>query len=292
MKRLIAALLIAAPLAASAESHPEAKRVIALGGSVTEIIYALGAQDRLVARDTTSSFPAEALALTDVGYVRALSPEGVLSVGPELILAEEGAGPPEAIDVLKTAGIPYVEVPEAYSPEGIVEKIEIVSTSLGVVDQGAAVTDALKADLDKVAALNASVEQPKKVLFILSLQGGRVMAGGQGTAADAIIKLAGAENALQGVEGYKPITDEAITSAAPDVILMMQRGDDKADAKLNGGDGAGGAKDAALKLPALKTTPAAENDAFVMMNGLLLLGFGPRTGQAALQLHEAIYGDA
>lgn len=292
MKRLLTALLVVAPLAASADSYPEAKRVIALGGSVTEIIYALGAQDRLVARDTTSSFPAEALALTDVGYVRALSPEGVLSVGPELIFAEEGAGPPEAIEVLKTAGIPYVEVPEAYSPEGVVEKIETVSKSLGVADRGAAVTANLKADLDKLAALNTSIEQPKKVLFILSLQGGRVMAGGQGTAADAIIKLAGAENALQGVEGYKPITDEAITSAAPDVILMMQRGDAEADAKLNGGDGAGGAKDAALKLPALKTTPAAENDAFVMMNGLLLLGFGPRTGQAALQLHEAIYGGA
>lgn len=293
MKRLLlTAALVLAPLASGAESFPEAKRVLSLGGSITEIIYALGAEDRLVARDQTSSFPPEAAKLTDVGYVRALSPEGVLSVAPDLIVADVGAGPPEAVSVIKAAGIPYVEVPETYSPEGIATKIEVVSGALGLDAKGAEMAAALKADLDKVTAQNANVEAPKKVLFILSLQGGRIMAGGQNTSADGIIRLAGAENALQGVEGYKPITDEAITNAAPDIILMMQRGDADTDAAQNGGDGHGGAKAAALALPALKTTPAGQNDAFVMMDGLLLLGFGPRTGQAALQLHNAIYGGA
>ena len=293
MKRLLlTAALVLVPLASGAESFPDAKRVLSLGGSVTEIIYALGAEDRLVARDQTSSYPPAAQGLTDVGYVRALSPEGVLSVAPDLIVADIGAGPPEAVSVIKAAGIPYVEVPETYTPEGIAAKIEVISGALGLEDKGAEMAAALKADLNKVAARNSKVATKKKVLFILSLQGGRVMAGGQGTSADGIIRLAGAENALQGIAGYNPNTDEAITEAAPDVVLMMQRGDEGADAALNGGDNHGGAKEAALALPALKTTPAGQANAFVMMDGLLLLGFGPRTGQAALDLHDAIYGGA
>ena len=78
-----------------------AVRVLSIGGSVTEIIYALGEQDRLIARDTTSSYPAEAKNLPDVGYMRALSPEGILSVDPQLIIAEDGSGPPETIAVMR-----------------------------------------------------------------------------------------------------------------------------------------------------------------------------------------------
>ena len=80
-----------------------ADRVLSVGGSVTEIVYALGEGDRLVARDSTSSFPDSAVKLPDVGYMRALAPEGVLSVNPDLIIAEEGSGPQETIDVLREA---------------------------------------------------------------------------------------------------------------------------------------------------------------------------------------------
>ena len=71
------------------------KNVLSIGGSVTEIIYALGEGDRVIARDSTSSYPTEVEALPDVGYMRALSPEGVLAVAPSLIISEDGAGPQE-----------------------------------------------------------------------------------------------------------------------------------------------------------------------------------------------------
>lgn len=290
---LTATALIGAGLgtgAALAEGHPDAKRVLPLGGSITEIVHALGQGDRQIARDTTASFPPEVQALPDVGYVRALSPEGVLSVAPDLIIADEGAGPPEAIAVLKSAGIPYVEVPESYEPQGIADKITIVADALGIPDHGAALANQLKADLDVIQADAAAQTTKKKVMFILSLQGGRVTAGGQNSSADAIIALAGGENALTGFEGYKQVTDEAITAAAPDVILMMSRGDDAADAVANGGSGHSGANDALLAMPAIQTTPAGREGRVVVMNGLLLLGFGPRTAEAARELHQALYG--
>ncbi len=256
--------------------------VVSVGGSVTEIIYALGEEDRLLARDSTSKFPAEAEALPDVGYIRALSAEGVLSIGPKLIVAAEGAGPAEAVDLLKAASVAYVEIPEAYSAEGVGAKIRAVGAALGVEDKAEALASDVITQLDTVAAEVAATEgAPKRVMFVLSTQGGRIMAGGQGTSADAIIQMAGGVNVMQSFKGYKAVTNEAVAVAAPDVILMMDRGGD------HSGDHGGSNADL-WSMPALSETPAAAANAVVRMDGLLLLGFGPRVADAVSRLHHAL----
>jgi iron complex transport system substrate-binding protein len=267
--------LILPGLAGGAEAEERPARVVALGGAVTEIVYALGQGDRLVARDTTSTWPPEATALPDVGYVRALSPEGVLSVEPDLILATEGSGPVEAVEVLREAGVPFVTVADGYDAAAIRAKIETVAAALGVPAEGAALADRLEADL---AAAVAAAERPvpPRVLFVLSMQGGRIMAAGADTAAEGIIALAGGVNALTGVAGYRQIGDEAVLRAAPEVILMMDRSGDHA------------IDDDALRAhPALGATPAAEAGAIVRLPGLLMLGFGPRTPEAVRALSAA-----
>ena len=125
----VLAIGLAASLTGPVAAEDQKGGVVAIGGSVTEIIYALGEQDQLVARDTTSMFPPEASELPDVGYIRALSPEGVLSVNPKKIVALEGSGPPESLDVLKKASVPIVIIPEGYSREGIVNKIKAVGAA-------------------------------------------------------------------------------------------------------------------------------------------------------------------
>lgn len=274
-------IAVCAALPVKAETGQGPQNVVALGGSVTEIVYALGEGHRLVARDTTSTYPTEAAGLPDVGYVRRLSPEGVLSVGPELVLAQEGAGPPEAIDILKAAQVPFVEVPEVHSRAGVVAKIQAVGDALGVTEKARDLARDVDADL-AVAEERArdGTEAPKRVLFVLSTEGGRIMASGTDTGADAIIRMSGAENAVTGFEGYKLMSDEAITVAAPDVILMMDRGGDHRVAEED-----------LFALPAISTTPAAAERALVRMNGLLLLGFGPRTADAVTALNRALYPD-
>jgi iron complex transport system substrate-binding protein len=272
----IATFLLSAPATLVAESPaPEAGRVLSIGGSITEIVVALGQGDRLVGRDTTSSFPPEVEDLPDVGYMRALSPEGVLSVAPDLIVSEDGAGPPEAIAVLEAAGVPMVTVPDGYDAASLAAKIEAVGAALGVPEAGVALADETLARLQ--AAVAGIEGEPRRVLFILSTQGGRILASGTGTAADGIIGLAGAENAVTGFEGYKQMTDEAVALADPDVVLMMDRGGDHGmgDAEL-------------FAMPALATTKAAGTDAVVRMDGLLLLGFGPRTPEAVEALAAAL----
>lgn len=271
-------------LAAGAPATAQAPdRLLSIGGDVTEIVFALDQGHRLIARDTTSTYPPQAEDLPDVGYARALSPEGVLSVEPGMILATDGAGPPETIDVLENADIPFVTVPQARTGDGILRKIEIVGAALEVPEKAQALIDETRTAL--AAARDATdriaPDEAKRVLFILSLEGGRILAGGRDTQAQGIIEMAGGVNAVSGFEGYKQMTDEAVTRAAPDVILMMDRGGDHAiaDAQL-------------FDLPAIRTTPAGRNEHVVRMQGLYLLGFGPRTAQAARDLHRALYGAA
>ncbi|SER87631.1 iron complex transport system substrate-binding protein [Tranquillimonas rosea] len=267
----LALALAAAPLAA--QERPD--RIVSIGGAVTEIVYALGEEDRLVARDTTSTYPPEASTLTDIGYIRRLSPEGVLSVRPDLIVTEAGAGPPEAVEVIGSAGIPFVEIPEGFTRDAILQKITAVGAALDVPDKAAALRDQVATDLRRVGA--AAEVADKRVLFILSMQGGRIMASGTGTAADGIIALAGARNAVTAFEGYKPLTDEAIAAARPDVILMMDRGEGHETARAQ-----------VLSHPAIASTPAGEAGALVRMDGLYLLGFSVRTAAAARDLAAAL----
>lgn len=273
--------LLATVLLPTALLADDAKNVLSIGGSVTEIVYALGEGDRLIARDSTSGFPLAAEALPDVGYMRALSPEGVLAVSPGLIISEDGAGPPETIAVLEGAGIPFIKVPDEYSRAGIIAKVRAVGDALDVSE----VAETLVQELDgklrtaEQTAQDQARDTPKRVLFILSTQGGRIMASGQNTAANGIIEMAGATNVITEFEGYKPLSDEAISAAAPDVILMMDRDDDH-----------GAANAALFAMPALAGTPAAQNGAVVRMDGSYLLGFGPRTADAILDLSAALYG--
>lgn len=272
MAGLTGALVLALAPGLRAE---EAQRIVAVGGAVTEIVYALGEGDRLVARDSTSTYPPEASVLPDVGYIRRLSPEGVLSVSPDLILAEEGAGPPEAVTLLRAAAIPFVEVPDGFTAAAVLDKIRAVGEAIDRPEAAAALADKVAADLD--AARDGAHAEGKRVLFILSMQGGRILASGTGTAADGMIRLAGATNAVTDFEGYKPLTDEAVTRAAPDVILMMDRDGDHAAANAT-----------LLSHPALAPTPAAAAEAVVRMDGMYLLGFSVRTAEAVRDLVQAL----
>jgi len=185
----------------------DSSRIVSIGGAITEILYALGLEQRVVAIDSTSFHPPQALRdKPNVGYMRALSPEGVLGLNPSLILATEDAGPKEAVAVLRAAGIPFVLVPDKHTGKGILDKIEIVATAAGSAERGACLAKAVASDFEALAQIRSKVEHPLKATFLLSFVNDRAMVAGRSTAADGIIKLAGATNAILDYEGYKPST--------------------------------------------------------------------------------------
>ncbi|MEN1729297.1 MAG: ABC transporter substrate-binding protein, partial [Pseudomonadota bacterium] len=212
----------------------------------------------------------------DVGYLRALSPEGLLSMEPDLVLAEADSGPPEAIDVLRSARIEFVTVPDSFDAGAVREKIETIAAALGMTEEGEALAARLDREIAEAMA-EARRDNPPRMMFILSMAGGRIMAAGSDTAAQGIIELAGGVNAVEGYEGYKPLSDEAAIGSMADVVIMMDRGGNHA------------ADDSELwNHPGLAATPAAESGAVVRIDGLLLLGFGPRLPLAIRTLTAAV----
>ncbi|RWO08062.1 MAG: hemin ABC transporter substrate-binding protein [Mesorhizobium sp.] len=275
---LCVAFALPARAAEGAEVFADPSKIAAIGGSITEIVFALGEQDRLVARDSTSRYPEAALKLPDVGYMRQLSPEGVLSVNPSGILALHGSGPKETVDVLKKTSIPFIEVPERYDREGILEKIRIVGKALGADAKAAALAAEIDVKLKAAEKQTASIKDRKRVLFVLSMRGGKILASGSNTAADGIIRLSGGVNAVDGYSGYKQLSDEAVITARPDVILMMNNA------------GPGVSDDELFANPSIRSTPAGAARKVVRMEGGYLLGFGPRTADVIRDLAASLYG--
>ena len=274
-------MLVAGPAAgAEPETRYDTSRIVSIGGSVTEILYTLDVAQKIVAVDTTSVWPATALKeKPNVGYMRQLSAEGVLGLSPTLVLAVEGAGPKETIDVLGRAGVSFVTVPDKFTGEGIIEKIGAIATIVGAQAHGKCLAATVGDDLAALSAIRSQIHRPVRVAFVLSLANDRPMMSGRGTAADGIIAMAGAANAFSDFEGYKAVSAEAVVAAKPDAVLVMQRGEHSLSA------------DTVFASPGFAMTPAAEHKNFVAMEGLYLLGFGPRTARAARDLAARLYPD-
>jgi iron complex transport system substrate-binding protein len=280
---LLSALVPAICAYAAEPGQPQAAidttRIVSVGGDVTEILYALGKSDRIVAIDTTSQYPTDAAATKkSVGYMRALSTEGVLSTSPSAIIATNGAGPPDVVAALKSSSVPYVTVSFDDTPEGVQKKVGFIAETVGAKSEGEELNRRIAAQFEALSRDKAKITKPVRALFILAMQGGRAMVGGRGTGADAIFRLAGADNAAADLEGYKPLSDEAALTMAPDVIMVM---------KNNGSNHAADIK----TMRGLGDTPAARSGRIIEVDGSYILQFGPRAAAAAGDLMHDFYPD-
>jgi iron complex transport system substrate-binding protein len=273
-------VVFASCVLAAAGSAAAAERVVALGGDVTEIVFALDAGDRLVAVDSTSDYPPAAEELPDLGYFRRLAAEPIVALEPDLVLASAASGPPVVLEQLRAADVPVAIVPNAAGVEGVVAKIQAVGRALDREAAAEALVAEVEAEVARARDRVADAARQPRVLFVLNVGRGAPLAGGSGTSAAAIIDLAGGRNAVGGFEGYKPLSPEAAIAAAPDVVLVP-------DHTLE----AAGGPAALLERPELRHTPAAAAGRVVAMDGLLLLGFGPRLGEAVSELARALHPD-
>lgn len=270
-----AALLAAPPLGAAAPA-----RVLVLGGDLAEIAFALGAGGRVIATDDTAEWPPEAGALPKVGYLRRLSAEGILALAPDLVLACPDAGPPAVLDQLRAGGLDVRIGPGGRDYAAVAPKIAFVGAALGLAPEAAALAGRTEAEMARVEAALAAVDDAPAVVFLISVGRGAPMAAGAGTAADAMIRLAHGRNAVAGFDGYKPLSAEAAVGLAPDVVLLPDHAVDPA-----------GGPEQALATAGLADTPAGRDGRVVVMDGLKLLGFGPRTPEAVAELARALHPD-
>ena len=255
------------------------KRIVTIGSAVTEIVFALGERSKVVAIDLTSISVDGAEGLINVGYMRALSTEGVLAQAPDLMCVSSDSGPPEVLDALRASGIPFALIPHVPTIEGIKTKVSLLGALLDRVSEAEKLNGEIDAGFAALATKIKAIGKRPKVLFVLSLADNRIVAGGTDTAADMIIQLAGGENIAASFKGYKPMSVEAILASPPDAVLMMTSGPGSHDT----GD--------VFSQTAFANSPAAKNGAFIKMSSAYLLGLGPRTPQAATELAHKLHPD-
>lgn len=255
-----------------------ATRIVSLGGDVTEIVYAIHAQDQLAAVDSTSTWPEAAHKLPDVGYVRQLSAEGVLALRPDLILATHDAGPPTAMEQIRGAGVRIESLPVSRTPDDIEAKIQRIGDLTGHASEARVLAQDVAARFAVLAKAVAAMPTHPRAVFLMSTGQGSPMAAGHDTAADRAIVLAGGVNAAAELPGYKPVSPEALVAMKPDAIVLMKEREE-----------AVGGIDGVLAMPGVADTPAGKAKHIYFVEGQALLGFGPRTAEnaAALQARWA-----
>lgn len=266
----------ASPVINEYDTHSQPQRVVSTDGSLTEIVYALGLGAYLVGVDTTSTYPKAVTELPQIGYKRALSVEGVMSLMPDVVLTTDDSGPPIVIEQLQQVGITIQNYSASPDLSVIKDKIIGVANELGVPKKGETLWAKVSSQIES-AISRPLPDKPVKVLFVLSFSDRSPMVAGSDTSANMMINLAGGVNAASTLMGYKPISTEALIGLEPDVILMMDGRNPTVSAGM------------LFSSPGFDQIPASVEKRLITMDGMMLLGLGPRTGLAISQLNQALY---
>ncbi|AOM40316.1 heme/hemin ABC transporter substrate-binding protein [Xenorhabdus hominickii] len=249
-----------------------AERIVTIGGDVSEIIFALGEGQNVVARDSTSQNPKALLSLPDVGYMRMLNAEGILSMHPTLVIASELAQPSLVLKQVEDSGVKVIKVTSTASLEAVPEKIMTVAKAVNQEKRGEELVAQFHQQLADISTSKIST----KVIFVMSHGGIMPMAAGQQTAADQIIRAIGATNAMQNIQGYRPLSQEGVIASKPNLLLISTEGMKTL-----------GSMDKVWQLPGLSFTPAGKQKQVVVVDEMGLLGFGIQTPAVMKKIREA-----
>lgn len=259
------------------EEAKDTSRLAIAGGSLTEIVYLFELEHRIVAVDTTSLYPDSAQDFPSIGYVRALSTEGILSTAPTLLLIEDDAGPPHVLQQLEDLELDIRTVPEVQTTAGIIEKVECVATILGVSDEE---QQLVRASLEnEIARLDGTQNalQEVEAAVIFGINDGIPTVGGLKTAGNSVLTMIGVKNVFSTLSGWKPVSLESMVKANPQVLLIPQRAlNDASEQKV------------IIQSNSIRMTSAGKDERYVVADTMALLGFGPRTLKTAADVAEKI----
>ncbi|MBX2983459.1 MAG: ABC transporter substrate-binding protein [Flavobacteriales bacterium] len=277
MRALLGLFLLAlatgctAPTVETATVQVEPQRIITLNGTLTEIVAAIGLEDRIVGTDVTSKYPEAVNALPKLGHDRSIRAEGILSLSPDLVLANEGQLDPAVEGQIRQAGIRLMLFAPRNNIAGTKELIIRIADSLHRTVESRKIVDAIEEGLAAVVPLQPA----PKVLFIYARGAGTLLVAGEGTPIQALIGLAGGTNAISGFSDFKPLTPEALVAADPDVVLLFNTGQEH----LQGNE-------ALMRVPGMASTSAGRDQAFITLQPVVMAGFGPRVGEAVTELNK------
>ncbi len=269
---------------AALDTVPDGTRIVSLFGDVTEILYALGVEDYIVGVDVSSVFPEAAQDLPDVGFAGALNAEGILALNPSIVIGGStvAPGPPGVIDQLEQAGIEVLVLPELIGLDAPAIKIRAIGAALEIPRTAEALAQRVEAEIEAARPKSAAADtEPLSVLFVYLRRGGIQLVSGAGREAETIITAAGGidAGAAAGIGGWESLSPEALLAIDPDVYLVMELGYD-----------AVGGLEGLLEIPGMAQTEAGRHQRVIVMEDILLLGFGPRMAASIVQLRDFLAG--
>jgi len=273
MHTWFSAALAALTLTAGVVAQDTEQRIVSVGGDVTEIVYALGHGDQIVATDSTSVWPPEARETPKIGYVRGLAAESVLSLSPTLLILGGAAGPEEVVDQLRAVGLNMVELDNGYTIDAVRHKVEQVSEALGEEAQGVAMIAQIDADWAEAQEIITSIEGRPHGLFFASMGDGGPRSAGVGTAGHGVMQALGVENLFDSQQGYQALSTEAAVAANPDVIFAMSH-----NIRALGGI------EAVASDPAIAVTDAGRNRRIIAVDSVRVMSFGPRFAEGMVDV--------
>ena len=295
-RKLLSALLLAALASAvgcsrfnnqAGNTAAGGERVVVISQTYNEIIWALGAQGSVVGVDFSSTYPPEVKKVQTVGYHRALSAEGILSLHPTAIIHDNNIGPPQVVEQLKALNVPMKTFD---AKNDSVDGTKALIREMGAYFHKEARAEELCKTLDTQMA--ASLEAVKKytdrprVAVIhfgrasnVYLVVGKGEGTGDGSAASRMVEWAGGEMAINAGRMQRMESPEIVAQANPDVILVTDYGFDRL----------GGSVDEIKNLPGVATSNAAKNNRIYRVEEHELMYFGPRTGENVEKVAAVIH---
>ncbi len=253
----------------------DTSRIVALNGDLVEILFALGAGDRVVGRDLTATYPPEAVELSAVGLGRNLNAESVISLEPTLVIGDTQIAPLAAIKQIRQAGIPVVILNLEVALPGVSRKIATVAGILRLKAEGTALIAEVEAEVQLALDVAAQATSSPRVGYVHVRGPETLLMFGNGMPTHFLIEAAGGVDALGdiGVLFAQSLNAEELVAASPDVLITPTQG-----FEIIGG------LDSFLALPGVLGTPAGMNGRVLTYDEALILGMGPRVGQALMEL--------
>ena len=269
--------LISSRAIANVDNPSSYQRIVSAGGSITEILYALELGDRIVAVDSSSMYPESATRLPKVGYFRSLGAEGVLSLNPDLLVTARGAGPENVLRQIQYAGVPVKTFEQSvYTQESWKTLISNIGALFNKVNESSLLINKVEQNIRRsVDRLQKPTNQLNAIALLNSGDRGTTLAG-RNTMPDFLFSLVGINNLATDLEGFKPFSPEALAASDINLILVPAH-----NLKAMGGI------EGICSLQAISYATKGKCNV-VVMDPLLLLGFGARIDQAVDKLVDQI----
>ncbi|NLN97215.1 MAG: ABC transporter substrate-binding protein [Eubacteriaceae bacterium] len=262
-------------LGRSVTMEKPAEKIVAVNPSACEILYAIGAQDTLIARGTYCDYPEEVQALPEVESGNNLNTEQIIALGPDLVIMSTMAQSEEQIQALETAGIQVI-VADAHNLEGVYQSIELIGKAVAKEDKAAEVVDDMKAAFKEYG--EKAKDEGLKVYFEISPLEHGLWSAGKNTFMDEIASILKLENIFSDVDGWSQVSEEQVLQRDPDIIVsveMYMGTGEKPEDKLK-------------ERPSWKNLKAVENDRVYRLNNDAFTRPGPRLKDALIELYAVV----